>query len=94
MALSISPFPAELLAQFNMIEYANIIYYHLVSAYRKGVISVFDLSKMPAHPVCQVGPINKHRYNNQFARQCAFSEDGSILIAVDDTSSVVQYERT
>lgn len=57
------------------------------------MVSIFDLAKVPSETLCCVQPKDKHRYNSQFVRQCAFSEDGSILLAVDDTSSVVQYER-
>lgn len=59
----------------------------------QGMVSVFDLRVTPSKPLCVISPKDKYRYNAQFVRQCAFSEDGSILLAVDDTSSVVQYER-
>lgn len=54
---------------------------------------MFDLSVVSSKAMCNVSPKDKFRYNAHFVRQCAFSEDGSILLAVDDTSSVVQYER-
>lgn len=57
------------------------------------MVSVFDLRVVPSQPLCVIQPKDKYRYNSQFVRQCAFSEDGSFLVAVDDTSSVVQYER-
>lgn len=56
-------------------------------------MSIFNLDEMPSKVFCTVQPSNKNHYNSQFVRQCAFSDDGSILIAVDDTASVVQYER-
>lgn len=56
-------------------------------------MSIFNLNDVPSKVFCTVQPNNKTHYNSQFVRQCAFSDDGSILIAVDDTASVVQYER-
>lgn len=56
-------------------------------------MTVFNLADIPSKPLCKVQPKEKYRYNSQFVRQCAFSEDGSILLAVDDISCVVQYER-
>lgn len=59
----------------------------------KGMVSVFDLRNVKSSKaLCTVHPNNKSQYNSQFVRQCAFSEDGSILLAVDDNASVVQYE--
>lgn len=56
-------------------------------------MSVFDLAVVPSKPLCTVQPREKSRSNAQFVRQTAFSEDGSLLLAVDDASAVVQYER-
>lgn len=59
------------------------------------MVSIFDIGNVKSSKtMCTVHPNNKNQYNSQFVRQCAFSEDGSILLAVDDNASVVQYERT
>lgn len=59
----------------------------------QGMVSIFNLGDIPSKTCCIVHPNNKSHYNSHFVRQCAFSEDGSILLAVDDNASVVQYER-
>ena len=56
-------------------------------------MSIFNLTQIPSKGGSSfaVSPKDKQKYISQFVRQCAFSEDGSILLAVDDTASVVQY---
>lgn len=56
-------------------------------------MSIFNLGDLPAKACCIVQPPNKNLYANSFVRQCAFSDDGTILIAVDDNATVVQYEQ-
>lgn len=56
-------------------------------------MSIFNLSDLPAKACCIVQPPNKNLYANSFVRQCAFSDDGTILVAVDDNATVVQYEQ-
>lgn len=56
-------------------------------------MTLFDLQTVPSDLLCSVQPKDISRYNAQFVRQCSFSDDGRFLIAVDDASAVVQYER-
>lgn len=60
-----------------------------------GVVSVFKLEDIPSKPLCVICPKDrdKARYSSAYVRQCAFSEAGDILLAVDDCSCLVQYER-
>lgn len=43
-------------------------------------------------PMCTLTPKGRN-VSNAFVRQCAFSDDGSIIVAVDDASCVTQYDR-
>lgn len=67
--------------------------FRLTSAAEQGVVSVFDLQTYPSKPMCVLQPATKDKNRFNFVRQCAFSDDGSFLLAVDDGSSVMQYER-
>lgn len=70
--------------------------YEMGFAVVQGVVSIFDLSKMSSEAICEVRPRDKEKSRDSglsFVRQCAFSEDGSILLAVNDSAQVVQYER-
>lgn len=42
--------------------------------------------------MCTLTPKGRN-VSNAFVRQCAFSDDGSIIVAVDDASCVTQYDR-
>jgi polycomb protein EED len=65
----------------------------------KGVVAVYKLDDIPSKVLCTLwhgqGSANKRQPTEQCCiRQCAFNFDASILIAVDDFSRVVQYDRT
>lgn len=64
----------------------------------RGVVSVFKLDDIPSRLYSQVWPgkTNSNRKQpteNCVVRQCAFNNDASILLAIDDNSRVAQYER-
>lgn len=63
----------------------------------QGVVTVFDLATIPSEPLCTVWPkeskLKGAKKTSKLVRQCAFSEDGTFLIAVDEHSNVMQYER-
>jgi polycomb protein EED len=61
----------------------------------RGVVSIFRLDDIPSRPYCVLssGGNGKNGKDDCFVRQCAFSYDGAILLAVDDKSCIVQYEK-
>lgn len=64
----------------------------------RGVVYVFKIDEFPSRVQSAVWP-NKKSGNsrppmdNNAVRQCAFNHDASVLLAVEDNSSVSQYER-
>eukprot|EP00177_Eucheuma_denticulatum_P000657 GFKZ01001179.1.p1 GENE.GFKZ01001179.1~~GFKZ01001179.1.p1 ORF type:complete len:455 (-),score=57.89 GFKZ01001179.1:1089-2453(-) len=63
----------------------------------EGVIVIYDLATIPSEPLCEVWPKGskprKGKGPSRLVRQCAFSEDGKFLVAVDEHSNIMQYER-
>lgn len=63
----------------------------------EGVIVIYDLATIPSEPLCKVYPKGskptKGKGPSRLVRQCAFSEDGKFLVAVDEHSNIMQYER-
>lgn len=61
------------------------------------MIIVFDLAVTPSEPLCTMAPRDVKpkgaKKTSRLVRQCAFSEDSTFLIAVDEHSNVMQYER-
>lgn len=54
---------------------------------------IFRIDQFPPHPIF-LEPIGGNcDIPDCYVRQCAFSDDGSILITVDDLANVVQYDR-
>lgn len=58
----------------------------------RGLVTVFQLDEIPSRPLCVLSSNGKQGKDTCFVRQCAFSDDGTILLAVDDHSCIVQYE--
>jgi polycomb protein EED len=61
----------------------------------RGAVTIFRLDDIPSRPYCVLssGGSGKNGKDACFVRQCAFSHDGAILLAVDDQACIVQYER-
>lgn len=71
-----------------------------------GVVTVYELDQIPSKALCVLkceqdrkramskrSLSDDYREPSHCVRQCAFSNDGSILLAVDESSCIVQYER-
>lgn len=71
-----------------------------------GVVTVYQLNQIPSKALCVLKceqdrkkamnrklPPEEHREPSFCVRQCAFSDDASILLTVDESSCIVQYER-
>ncbi len=55
---------------------------------------VFRIGQTSSKPMCMLMPKDRSRNSAlSYVRQCAFSDDGSIILAVDDSSNVTQYDR-
>lgn len=64
----------------------------------RGVVTVYKLDEIPSKPLSvlwsgQGATSKKQPTEGCIVRQCAFNSDASILLAADDTSRVVQYDR-
>jgi hypothetical protein len=59
----------------------------------RGSVTVFRLDEIPSRPHAILNAAGRAKDVQCFVRQCAFSDDSSILLAVDDQSCIVQYER-
>ena len=58
-----------------------------------GKVHVYNLSEYTPKPIV-LSPGGNTKVNiDTYVRQCAFSDDASILITVDDNTNLVQYER-
>lgn len=64
----------------------------------RGVVTVYKLDEIPSKPLSvlwsgQTASSKKQPTEGCIVRQCAFNHDASILLAADDQSRVVQYDR-